>query len=131
MPTNDDRALVRAEAQGRVTRIMAEAEVSSREAFEALGFAMRDTSPKVRPSMVRAAEILLRSDGLLGGDNEVNVDARTVLIDPSINVSALAAALLAVDEAPTADNSRPIEAELAPPQIQAAPRKRRSARPTQ
>lgn len=63
----------------RRSEAMRAAGVSAIDAYEALGRAMADGSPKVRAPMVRAAEIVLRASGELAPDSVTQVDARTVL----------------------------------------------------
>ena len=52
-----------------------------------LRYALDDDTERTRPSMVRAAEIALKVHGLLNTDVNVNIDARSVVLDGADSLS--------------------------------------------
>lgn len=56
-------------------------------AEEFLGAYMADTDPKVRSSAVRSAELVLRAAGVLQAENQIQIDARTVVLEGSESLS--------------------------------------------
>jgi len=61
--------------------------LSPRRLAERMASYMDDTDPKVRPSSVRAGEILMRARGMLNTDVNVNIDARSVVLDGADSLS--------------------------------------------
>lgn len=83
------RLLGNARVQEATEAILAR-HISRDELVRGMADYFRDADPKVRPSAVRAGELLMRGYRMTGPDTEVSVDARSLVL-PSLDASVLAA----------------------------------------
>ena len=125
---------VEPEVTRRLSAAMQESGASPTEAYASLRKAYRDDAPAVRPSAVRAAEIILKAAGELAPDPSVMVDARTVVLPGAellsvAELEALAARLKGVQPRPRSGASENHTSRQDEPASWRVKRPRRGSRP--